>query len=216
MVGVKDRTLRYYCSSKTNQYWEILAYSDNDGEAITAAGTYPNYTPSGTGAYEDKTFTELSAAHTFAALLVDMGTTAYRTAYRDDGAAYDYYHEKVNTVITTAFCPITNKVGEIKIANTAAVHLLTAGFAGVKITPADITIPGTGWQTIDASAVFPSGANLAILEVRNESTSTIRICSLRNTGSTENITTGLGVSYDVDGYDTSLVQAGGTELKPAV
>lgn len=194
MIGVKDRTLRYYCSDVTYQFWEILAYSDNANEAVTTVGAYPIYTPTPVGSYITNTFTELQSNHTFAALLVPCGSNAVLAACRDSGTSYDHYHRLVPSGFTTRFCPITNKVGELKISNTDGVHVLSAGFVGTKITPTGISIPNTGWTTIDASGVFPSGANIAILEVRNSNTSSARVCALRNTGSTDNITAGVNIT----------------------
>ena len=203
MIGVKDRTFRYYCQAKTNQYWEILAYGDNDNEAYTTAGNYPVKTPSIAGAYQYRSFSELATGAAFAALLVDQGGTVYKSGFRHDGASYDEYNACPNAVISTVFCPLENNSGEIKVDNISnSPCYLTAGLVAGAVrfsAPQDINIPTTGWTTITASNVFPAGANIAILEFRNTNTTTARTCVVRNTGSTENITNGVNLAYSTAG-----------------
>lgn len=202
MIGVKDRTFRYYCSGKTNQFWEILAYSNNDNEAYTTPGNYPVKTPATAGSYEDKSFAELPSGAAFAAILIDQNYS-YQSGFRYDGASYDEYYYKVNDSFTTAFLPLQNNVGEIKVGHVGySPCYLTAGLlsGAVKFdTPQNISIGATGWSTVDASAIFPAGASLAILECRNVSTSTARTCALRNTGSSQDITAGVAINYSSSG-----------------
>lgn len=169
VCGVKNRTLDYYASDLTNTTVKILAYSTESNSI--ESGSLPDYTPSATGSYQDKTFSEMGSTGVWAVCHVQKTTTGYASACRDDGATYDYYLFRPSNVPDIIFVPTTSKTGEIKIAHTSLVHLLTAWLPGGKLSePVDIDLSGVSintWTEIDLSSYCPFGAEMAVVEIGN-------------------------------------------------
>jgi hypothetical protein len=199
-IGLDDDGLiKYYLSTTSNLYIEILGYTT---ESLTfPSGATTNYVDKSTatlGSYVNVSTSEITSSAAFAVALINnvAAGTGYAFNLRDNGSTDDAYYNIGAGTQAHCFLPITSNVGQQKIAN-AYVDLYLTGWLPAttwnKIAaPADITFASTGWQTVNLGAVVPSGALAVIFDIINTNAAA-QIAAYRLTGSSDNITTGVRV-----------------------
>jgi hypothetical protein len=199
-IGLDSNGLiRYNLSTTSNVYVEILGYTT---EQLTfpagATTTYSDKSTVTTGSYVDVSTSQITASAAFAVCLVTNGSagSGYAFNLRDDGGSDDSYYNVGPAIQGHCFMPITNNVGEQKIANGFVDLYLTGWLPATtwnKIAAlADITFGTTGWRTIDLSSAVPAGALAVIFDIINANAAA-QTAAYRPTGSSDNITSGVRV-----------------------